>query len=452
MISGSIGRRPLAFVLAVASLGLAAACASIIGFPDVPDVADGATSPDAARDVAAETAPPTEAGNDATSLEAGVDSADDVETADRGRDVHVGDAAADSGADAAQTDAAQTDAVLTDAAPEAGRDSSAPETGADAAREAAGPLSCVAGGNGVSTCSSGSCCTSLEVEGGTFYRTYTPGDSGDADAGDPATVSGFRLDEYDVTVGRFRQFVAAWDGGTGWVPAAGSGKHTYLNSNSGLNAVGGGYEPGWNPADTANIQPTDANLGCAADSAYATWTPTPGDLEQESLPINCVNWYEAYAFCIWDGGFLPSEAEWEYAAAGGGLQREYPWGSQAPGIENKFAIFDCHYPAPDVLTILTNCTGAANIAPVGTAASGAGLWGQLDLAGNLYQWALDWTGVYATPCSDCAEVTNSGNGAHVIRGAKFSDAFATFLIPTLRYSRAAIDHASGVTVRCARAP
>ena len=30
---------------------------------------------------------------------------------------------------------------------------------------------------------------------------------------DPATVSDFRLDKYDVTVGRFRQFVKAWNGG-----------------------------------------------------------------------------------------------------------------------------------------------------------------------------------------------------------------------------------------------
>jgi hypothetical protein len=34
------------------------------------------------------------------------------------------------------------------------------------------------------------------------------------------------------------------------------------------------------------------------------------------------------------GGFLPSEAEWEFAAAGGSKQLEYPWGSADPGTSN----------------------------------------------------------------------------------------------------------------------
>jgi formylglycine-generating enzyme required for sulfatase activity len=50
----------------------------------------------------------------------------------------------------------------------------------------------------------------------------------------------------------------------------------------------------------------------------------------EALPINCVHWYDAFQFCAWDGGWLPTEAEWEMAAAGGAENRRYPWGGALP--------------------------------------------------------------------------------------------------------------------------
>jgi formylglycine-generating enzyme required for sulfatase activity len=296
-----------------------------------------------------------------------------------------------------------------------------------------------------------SCCASNEVTGGTYYRTYDPGlalrvvaaDGGPAGEADPATVSSFRLDNYLVTVGRFRQFVTAWNGG--WQPAAGSGKHAHLNA--GLGLVNGGssvtYEKGWAMSDDGRVALTDNNLACSPTS-YPTWTSSAGN--HESLPINCVNWYEAYAFCIWDGGFLPSEAEWEYAAAGGAEQREYPWGTTDPGTSNQYAIYLCYYPNGSAL-----CTGVANIAPVGTAALGAALWGQLDMAGSVDEWNLDWRADYTDPCTDCAALTSASD--RVVRGGFFGYD-ASDLLAAARYSafRSPSTRDYRVGFRCGRAP
>jgi formylglycine-generating enzyme required for sulfatase activity len=237
----------------------------------------------------------------------------------------------------------------------------------------------------MSDCGAGGedCCASLEVPGGAYYESCTTTPTVD-DAGFtvPSHVSSLHLDKYLVTVGRFRSFAAAWKGGAGWLPPEGAGKHVHLNGGRGLanSGPGGGYETGWVAADDAYVAPTDANLtncGVYYPEPNATWTSSPG--AHESLPINCVTWQEAYAFCIWDGGFLPGAGEWQYAAAGGEEQRQYPWGSTAPGETSEYAIYGEHYTG--------NPTG---LAPVGFASLGAGRWGQLDLVGEVWEWNLDW--------------------------------------------------------------
>ncbi len=321
---------------------------------------------------------------------------------------------------------------------------------------AAAPSSCLASGPGLTDCGSAkeSCCTSLAVTGGTFYRKYTNSGCNPMYEADSATVSSFRLDKYAVTVGRFRQFVRASNGG--WMPAAGSGKHTHLNGGQGLanNSPKGGYESGWATADNSNLSLTTANLtscmGANLSNDYKlyyyscnTWTDTP--TTQENQPIVCVNWYEAYAFCIWDGGFLPSEAEWEYTAAGGSQQRENPWGVTDPGLASRYAIYNCDYPMPSVV-----CTDSSKIAPVGAATLGAGRWGQLDLVGNVWQWNLDAYAAYYAPCTDCVALDIPSLGRSTRGGAFNSD--AALILPTYKSNSAATMRWYSTGLRCARTP
>jgi formylglycine-generating enzyme required for sulfatase activity len=299
----------------------------------------------------------------------------------------------------------------------------------------------------MTNCGSGSssCCASLTVTGGNFFRTYTNTGSGATGTSDAATVSSFRLDEYEVTVGRFRQFVAAWNNGSGWLPAAGSGKHTHLNGGQGL-ADGnnpGFYETGWVATDNSNIAPTTANFNTCAYNSYSTWTPSPG--VWENRPINCITWYEAYAFCIWDGGFLPSQAEWEYAAAGGVQQLEYPWGSAAPGTANQYAVYGCYYPAN-----AGSCNNdASSISPVGALSLGVGPYGQLDLGGNVMEWQIDWSMSYRNPCTDCA---NLSGGVERVEKGDYWGGDATRLVPPYYTSDAPTLRGSQLGFRCARAP
>ena len=90
-----------------------------------------------------------------------------------------------------------------------------------------------------------------------------------------------------------------------------------------------------------------------------------------------------------------------------------------------------------------------NIAPVGTATLGAGLWGQLDLAGNVWEWNLDWYAPYVDPCTDCAYLTFASY--RVMRGGHFQFP-ATSLVPPYREYFAPTGRSSSVGFRCARTP
>lgn len=347
--------------------------------------------------------------------------------------------------------------------------------GGSAGASAPTPTSCRNTGPGLSTCGEHqdeSCCTSLPVPGGTYSRTYQNTGSGPSGKADPATISTYALDKYEVTVARFRQYVKYLENG-GAPPAAGSGKHSHLNGGKGLADSGsaGAFEAGWDASWNSKIPSgagatakwkalltaqSSSGAGC---SVYGSFSEEPG--KNDLLPITCTSWYESYAFCIWDGGFLPSEAEWKYAAAGGDEQREYPWGTAAPGSASEYAIYDCCYPSGQCSAASGHdtCTGLVNVAPVGFAKKGVGRYGQIDLIGSVWEWLVDkYASSYKSPCEDCAYLTGSTTN-RVLPGAGFHTGAS--LGATLLYSsnRSQVSYDAetyrgdyAVGVRCGRAP
>ena len=109
------------------------------------------------------------------------------------------------------------------------------------------------------------------------------------------------------------------------------------------------------------------------------------------MPVIGISWYEAYAYCKWLSAKtgktyrLPTESEWEYAARGGLAGKKYPWGDSEPDGTS------CNYGLAG--------DGYEYAAPVGTyPANGYGLY---DMAGNVYEWCLDWYSDYTlSPLND----------------------------------------------------
>jgi formylglycine-generating enzyme required for sulfatase activity len=259
------------------------------------------------------------------------------------------------------------------------------------------------------------------VPGGTYNRSNN--------AGYPATVSDFRLDTYEITVGRFRKFVAMY---SQTMIDLGAGK----NPN---NASDPGWDKAWDgllPADEGALR-----MRVQCNPTDQTWTDAAGN--NERLPMNCLSWYVAEAFCTWDGGRLPTEAEWEYAAGAGAENRTYPWGVAVPGADANLAVYGCYYKTSGT------CTGRTNIAPVGSVSAGNGKWGQADMAGNVFEWVQDRYAPYPAFCSNCANLT--GSTQWVFRGGAY-DQSAVPLTASYRFSEATPGPYLESGARCARAP
>ncbi|MEO6602894.1 MAG: SUMF1/EgtB/PvdO family nonheme iron enzyme [Polyangiaceae bacterium] len=248
-----------------------------------------------------------------------------------------------------------------------------------------------------------------------FYRSYDGVTPGYTSVAYPAVVSDFRLDVYEISVGRFKTFVANFV-----QPTNGSGKNPNDPSDSGWNST-------WN---------TDGSLatsGAALATAVQCFDDQTYTVGIEGLPINCLTWYEAEAFCIWDGGRLPTEAEWNYAASGGTQQRMYPWGLATP--DSTFAVYQ-----------------SSAVAVTGSKSpKGDGLFGQADLGGNLVEWVADrYNSPYSiSPCNNCTD--NSATMYRGLRSMPYDYIDPTNLLSSYRSGERPIIRETEIGARCARA-
>jgi len=159
-----------------------------------------------------------------------------------------------------------------------------------------------------------------------------------------------------------------------------------------LNSVGGVAHEVY--ADWFVLAPEDRRNGHAViEREGSGWRPVSG---AERWPMILVSWYGANAYSLWANGedwrhyrgdhsggpesYLPTEAQWEYAARGARYQ-EFPWGDE-PASPDRMR-YARHYrgasyraetlPMADVNVIL-----------------GMSPFGLHHMAGNVWQWCRDW--------------------------------------------------------------
>ncbi len=281
------------------------------------------------------------------------------------------------------------------------------------------------------------CCSTILVPGGAYNMGQ--GDDEDPDLIYPRRVSDFYLDRFEVTVGRFAAFMTAYS-----LPAEGAGAHPKLPDT--------GWHKSWEAlTDDSDetlkvVPPTSAKaIAQMTDScgSAATWSTA-----DTTLPINCVNWYTAFAFCVFDHGRLPTEDEWNYAAAHGADERPYPWSpsSSNTDIDLTYAAYD-DFVAPKL----------SAPKPVGSYILGRGGFyrflnqGHDDLAGNLNEWALDrYVDEPLVSCAtDCWTPWSADDNERVNRGGGFRSS-SSALRTGVRASAPATARSSRTGFRCAR--
>lgn len=215
----------------------------------------------------------------------------------------------------------------------------------------------------------------IYLPGGSFLMGNDSSDANPNDGEGPVRsvrVNAFHIDPYQVTNARFHTFVKA----TGYITEAERYGWSYvfhllLLEKTAIPATKAPlHTPWWRAVEGADwAHPEGPNSGLAGRMDH---------------PVIHISWNDARAFCGWAGKRLPTEAEWEYAARGGLVQRKYAWGDELkPNGEHHCNIWQGKFPTKD-----HGSDGYSGIAPVHTyKPNGYGLY---QMSGNVWEWCADW--------------------------------------------------------------
>ncbi|RME75526.1 MAG: hypothetical protein D6784_07750 [Chloroflexi bacterium] len=205
----------------------------------------------------------------------------------------------------------------------------------------------------------------VDIPATTFTMGSPPG-LGEADESPPhpVSVSAFRIGRFEVTVGQYWACVEAGEC-TPPISSEAAGEAHYIND----------------PAFTNH-------------------------------PVVNITWTQANRYCLWQGGRLPTEAEWELAASWDSTRNaklRWPWGNQADA-------------------------GAANVGPTsqGRPVEGGSFpqdrspAGVMDMGGNVSEWVFDWYKVDYYRVADSTDPLGPsyrrGEGTgRVVRGGSYAD-------------------------------
>jgi len=203
-------------------------------------------------------------------------------------------------------------------------------------------------------------------------------------------VSGFWMDQTDVTNAQFRRFVQA----TNYVTTA--------EKKIDWNELKKQLSPGTPRPDDSVLQPGAMVFRATSgpvplDDWRQWWAWVPGanwrqpagpghplTPQEDDRPVVQVSWDDAVAYCRWAGKRLPTEAEWECAARGGLSGQRFVWGDDPPSDTNIRAnIWQGHFPYQNTVADGYPLSSPVKAFPP----NGYGLY---DMAGNVWQWCADW--------------------------------------------------------------